>query len=193
MIVTRDQEFAQRMRVMRLHGIDRDAFDRFRSNKPSWYYEIVAPGYKYNLTDMASAIGRVQLRRLPGFLDRRRELAARYMVDLAQLPLVLPADARAGDVHAWHLYAVRLSDAALDRGFSRDRVLEELVEQGIGISVHYVPLHRQPYWRDRYALSPKQFPVSEDAYQRIFTLPLYTRMTDRDQTRVIDALTTVLA
>ena len=193
MIITRHNELARRMKVMRLHGIDRDAFDRFRSTKPSWYYEIVAPGFKYNLTDLASAIGRVQLTRLPGFLDRRRELAARYLRELANLPLILPADAPAGDIHAWHLYVVRLSDTALNRGFTRDRVVEELVAKGIGISVHYVPLHRQPYWRDRYELSPAQFPVSEDAYQRMFTLPLYTRMTDADQARVIDTLRAILA
>lgn len=193
MIITRHNELARRMKVMRLHGIDRDAFDRFRSTKPSWYYEIVAPGFKYNLTDLASAIGRVQLTRLPGFLDRRRELAARYLRELANLPLILPADAPAGDIHAWHLYVVRLSDTALNRGFTRDRVVEELVAKGIGISVHYVPLHRQPYWRDRYELSSAQFPVSEDAYQRMFTLPLYTRMTDADQARVIDTLRAILA
>lgn len=192
MIITRSPDLAKRMKIMRLHGIDRDAFDRFRSNKPSWYYEIVAPGFKYNLTDLASAIGRVQLKRLPQFLDYRRALAERYNSELDGLPLILPADAPKGDLHAWHLYVVRLSDDALARGLKRDRVVEALVDHGVGISVHYVPLHRQPYWRDRYALEPEQFPVTEDAYQRMFTLPLYTRMTDADQTRVINALKAVL-
>ena len=193
MIVTRSPELARRMKVMRLHGIDRDAFDRFRSNKPAWYYEIVAPGFKYNLTDLAAAIGRVQLTRLPGFLDRRRQLAGRYAEELADLPLILPADAPDGDLHAWHLYVVRLADEALSRGITRDGIVEALVARGIGISVHYVPLHRQPYWRDRYSLAPERFPITEDAYQRMFTLPLYTRMTDADQTRVIEALGAVLA
>lgn len=192
MIVTRSSELAKRMKIMRLHGIDRDAFDRFRSNKPSWYYEIVAPGFKYNLTDLAAAIGRVQLTRLPGFLDRRRQLAARYANELAKLPLILPVDAPEGDLHSWHLYVVRLADDALARGITRDGTVEALVAHGIGTSVHYVPLHRQPYWRDRYALTPDQFPITEGAYQRMFTLPLYTRMTDEDQTRVIEALGAVL-
>ncbi|MEG8041243.1 DegT/DnrJ/EryC1/StrS aminotransferase family protein [Sphingomonas sp. LR60] len=192
MIVTRDSELAKRMKVMRLHGIDRDAFDRFSSSKPSWYYEIVAPGFKYNLTDTASAIGRVQLSRLPGFLERRRALAGRYFDLLADLPLILPADAPRGETHAWHLYVVRLTDAAIGRGLTRDGVVADLIAGGIGISVHYVPLHRQPYWRDRYGLTSAEFPVTDDAYQRMFTLPLYTRMTDADQDRVVETLRTVL-
>lgn len=192
MIVTRSSELAKRMKVMRLHGIDRDAFDRFRSKKPGWYYEIVAPGYKYNLGDLAAAIGRVQLKKLPGFLERRQYLARRYEEALADLPLILPADAPSEGVHAWHLYVVRLSDAALARGCTRDAMIEALAAKGIGTSVHYVPLYRQPYWRDRYQLTPEQFPVCEDAYQRMFTLPLYTRMTDDDQSRVIAALSDML-
>lgn len=193
MIVTRSAELAKRMKMMRLHGIDRDAFDRFRSSKPSWYYEIVAPGYKYNMTDLASAIGVVQLGRLPGFLHRRQQLAHRYHKALADLPLILPADAPVGDTHAWHLYVLRLDDAALERGVGRDEVIRQLSERGIGTSVHYVPLHRQPYWRDRYSLSPRDFPITDNAYQRMFTIPLYTRMTDDDQERVIQALHDILA
>lgn len=192
MIVTRSADLAKRMKLMRLHGIDRDAFDRFRSAQPSWYYEIVAPGYKYNLTDMAAAIGTVQLRRLPAFLKRRQELAARYNSALAGLPLVLPANALVGDIHAWHLYVLRLGDAALEHRIDRDQVIRRLAEHGIGTSVHYVPLHRQPYWRERYALEPGQFPATEDAYQRMFTIPLYTRMTDEDQARVIAAIEDIL-
>lgn len=193
MVVTRSPALVNRMKIMRTHGIDRDAFDRFRSDKPSWYYEIVAPGFKYNLTDIASAIGVVQLGRLPGFLERRRQLAARYFTALANLPLILPADAPQGDLHAWHLYPLRLADSALEGGIKRDQVIEELSARGIGTSVHYIPLHRQPYWRDRYNLRPEQFPVAEDAYQRLFTIPLYTRMSDLDQERVIDALQEILA
>lgn len=193
MIVTRSAELAKRMKVMRLHGIDRDAFDRFRATKPSWYYEIVAPGFKYNLTDLAASIGIVQLKRLPEFVARRQQLANRYNTELADLPLILPSKAPEGDDHAWHLYVLRLSDAALGRGFMRDDVISQLFSLGIGTSVHYVPLHRQPYWQNRYSLSPDQFPVTEDAYQRMFTIPLYSRMTDEDQGRVIEALRSILA
>ncbi len=185
MVVTRDEALAARMRVMRLHGISRDAFDRFSSRTPAWYYEIVAPGFKYNLTDTAAAMGRVQLQRLPGFVQRRQQLAARYLHELGDLPLVLPADAPAGDAHAWHLFVIRLRD---DARVTRDAVIQALSDAGIGTSVHYVPLHRQPYWRDRYALTPAQFPVAEQAYQRMLSIPLFTAMGDDEQTRVIAAL-----
>ena len=115
MVVTKDEALAARMKVMRLHGISRDAFDRFTSTTPAWYYEIVAPGFKYNMTDMAAALGRVQLQRLPGFVQRRQQLAARYLRELQGLPLILPADAPAGDAHAWHLFVLRLADDARQR------------------------------------------------------------------------------
>jgi len=189
MVVTADDALAARMKVMRLHGISRDAFDRFSSRTPAWYYEIVAPGFKYNLTDTAAALGRVQLQRLPAFLARRRQLAARYLAELRDLPLVLPADAPAGETHAWHLFVLRLSDAAR---VTRDEVIQRLSDAGIGTSVHYVPLHRQPYWRDRYGLTPEQFPVAEAAYQRMFSIPLFTAMSDDEQARVIGALRAAL-
>ena len=185
MAVTRNPQLADRMRVMRLHGMSRDAFDRFTSKTPAWYYEVVAPGFKYNLTDIAAALGLVQLQRLPQFLQRRQHLAARYQKQLAGLPLVLPADAPAGDVHAWHLYVVRLASSAR---MGRDELIQALSDRGIGTSVHYVPLHRHPYWRDRYGLSPEQFPHADAAYQAMVSLPLFTAMQNSDQDRVIATL-----
>lgn len=190
MVVTRYPELAQRMKVMRLHGINRDAFDRFVSRTPAWYYEVVAPGFKYNLTDIASAIGLQQLVRLPAFLKRRQALAARYMTELADLPLILPADAPIGDLHAWHLYVIRLADGAQ---VDRDAVIQGLSDRGIGTSVHYVPLHRQPYWHDRYGLTPAMFPQAEQAYQTMLSIPLFTAMSDDDQSRVIAALRELLS
>lgn len=185
MVVTKNAELAARMRIMRLHGISRDAFDRFTSRTPAWYYEIVAPGFKYNMGDMAAALGRVQLQRLPAFLQRRQQLAARYLEALRDLPLLLPADAPAGDVHSWHLFVLRLNEAA---SVTRDEVIQQLSDAGIGSSVHYVPLHRQPYWRERYGLRPEQFPVADAAYQRMFSIPLFTAMSDAEQERIITAL-----
>lgn len=185
MAVTRDPRLAERMRVMRLHGMSRDAFDRFTSKTPAWYYEVVAPGFKYNLTDIAAALGLVQLQRLPRFLEQRQHLARRYHAALAGLPLVLPADAPAGDVHAWHLYVVRLAAGAR---LPRDELIQALSERGIGTSVHYVPLHRHPYWRDRYRLAPEQFPNADAAYRAMLSLPLFTAMHDAEQDRVIAAL-----
>ncbi|MDR6854120.1 DegT/DnrJ/EryC1/StrS family aminotransferase [Variovorax guangxiensis] len=185
MVVTRDSALAERMKVMRLHGINRDAFDRFRSKAPSWYYEVIAPGFKYNLTDIAAAIGLVQLTKLRRFLERRQYLAARYHDALRSLPLILPANPSNGDVHAWHLYVIRLASVAK---VTRDELIQALSERGIGTSVHYIPLHRQPYWRDRYRLAPEMFPHSDAAYQSMVSIPLFTAMTDGDQDRVIAAL-----
>ena len=189
MAVTHNEALAQRMRTMRLHGMNRDAFDRFTSKTPAWYYEVVAPGFKYNMTDVAAAMGVEQLARLPHFVQRREVLARRYHGQLANLPLTLPAVAPPGDTHAWHLYVIRLlPDAPLDR----DAAIQALSHRGIGTSVHYVPLHRHPYWRDRYQLTPAMFPEADAAYQAMISIPLFTAMSDSDQDRVIAALHEVL-
>lgn len=183
MLVTRSSELAARAKVMRLHGINRDAFDRFTAKVPSWYYEIVAPGFKYNLTDIAAALGLHQLKRVQGFQAKREALAQRFDAALADLPLILPPrPVHAGDLHAWHLYVVRLKD---DAGITRDQLIETLFADGIGVSVHYIPLHLHPYWKERYALQPESFPHSQNAYERMVSLPLYTRMTEADVDRVV--------
>ena len=185
MLVTRDEALARRARVMRLHGMSRDAFDRFTATVPSWYYEIVAPGFKYNLTDIAAALGIHQLRRAREFQQRRERIAALYTEGLRGLPVVVPPQPKAGDRHAWHLYAIRLADGA---GIERDRFIEKLFDAGIGCSVHYIPLHLHPYWRDRYALKPEMFPHSQHAYERMVSLPIYTLMSDADVERVLAAV-----
>jgi dTDP-4-amino-4,6-dideoxygalactose transaminase len=189
MIVTRNAELAKRVRTMRIHGINRDVFDRFVARTPSWFYEVVAPGFKYNLTDIASALGIQQLRKIDRFLARRQQLAHRYSGELAGLPLVLPAEATDGGAHSWHLYVVRLTAASR---IGRDALIDMLSENGIGTSVHYIPLHRHPYWKQRYQLRAEQFPEADAAYRCMVSLPLYTRMTDDDQTRVIRVLRELL-
>ena len=189
MVVTRDAAVAKRVRTMRLHGMSRDAFDRYTAKVPSWYYEIVAPGFKYNLTDVAASLGLHQLRRARAFQARRAQIASAYNAAFAPLPLITPPVAPAGDVHAWHLYALRLGAGA---PIGRDALIERLFAAGIGCSVHYIPLHLQPYWRDRYGLLPQQFPQSQKAFESMLSLPLYTRMTDEDVQRVITAVTGAL-
>lgn len=189
MLVTRNPEVAKRSRIMRLHGINRDAFDRFTANVPSWYYEIVAPGYKYNLTDIAASIGIHQLKKANLFQQKRQAIAGRYSYELAGLPLILPPEAAADDMHSWHLYVIQLDQ---DAGVNRDVFIEKMYGMGIGMSVHYVPLHQHPYWRDTYNLTPEMFPVSQRIYERTATLPLYTRMTDADTDRVITAIKKIL-
>jgi dTDP-4-amino-4,6-dideoxygalactose transaminase len=190
MVVSRDEKLVKRMKTMRLHGMSRDAFDRFTATVPSWYYEIVAPGFKYNLTDVAAALGIHQLRRADAFQQRRQALAERYDARLAALPLLRPPAAAAGDRHAWHLYPIRLADAA---PIGRDALIERLYAAGIGCSVHYIPLHLQPYWRDRYGLAAASFPHSQRAYERLVSLPIYTTMQDGDVDRVAAALEAELA
>jgi dTDP-4-amino-4,6-dideoxygalactose transaminase len=190
MITTHHSDLAKRIKIMRLHGIDRDSFDRFQSKKPSWYYEVVAPGFKYNMTDIAAAMGIHQLRKLPRFLDRRQYLAKRYFDALANLPLILPADDTDGGSHSWHLFVIRLQD---DARMNRDELIQFLSDKGIGTSVHYVPLHRQPYWRDRYQLTNDMFPETDKAYLSMASIPLYTAMSDEQQDRVIQALHEALA
>lgn len=187
MVVTRDPALAERMRVMRLHGINRDAFDRFQSKVPAWYYEVVAPGYKYNLNDMAAALGRVQLTRIDAFAERRNALARRYADAFAGLPFIDAPRPAQGDTHAWHIYAIRLAVAEGDLD-TRARFIEALSAAGIGTSVHYIPLHRQPYWRDTYALAASDYPHADRAYHGLVSLPLYTLMSDTDQDRVVDAV-----
>jgi len=185
MLVTRDAALAARAKVMRLHGMNRDAFDRFTAKVPSWYYEIVAPGYKYNLSDIAAALGLQQLPRAEAFRARREAIAGVYDAAFADLPVVLPPRPAAGDTHAWHLYVLRLADGA---PINRDALIEQLYAAGIGCSVHYIPLHLHPYWRDRYGLRPEQFPHSQRAYERMLSLPLFSRMSDADVARVVRAV-----
>ncbi|MEH0165298.1 DegT/DnrJ/EryC1/StrS family aminotransferase [Roseateles microcysteis] len=185
MLVTRNAELAKRAKVMRLHGINRDAFDRFTAKVPSWYYEIVAPGFKYNLTDIAAALGIHQLKRIPAFQARREQIAQQYLGAFVDLPLIMPPLPVEGDTHSWHLFVLRLAD---DLEMDRDAFIEQMYARGIGCSVHYIPLHLQPYWRDRYSLRPEQFPHSQKAYERMLSIPLYTAMTDADVQRVITAV-----
>jgi dTDP-4-amino-4,6-dideoxygalactose transaminase len=190
MIVTRDSQIANRVRTMRLHGINRDAFDRFVSTTPKWFYEVVAPGFKYNMPDIAAALGIHQLRKAHQFRTRRETIAKRYTEAFAALPVKVPVVRHPQDLHAWHLYVVQLDLESLRIG--RDEFIEKMSAAGIGCSVHYIPLHMQPYWRDRYSLSERGFPVATAVYRRSVSLPIYTKMTDDDVQRVIDTVGTIL-
>lgn len=189
MLVTNKPEIANRCRIMRLHGISRDAFDRYTSTKPSWHYEVIAPGFKYNMTDVAASLGIHQLRKVKQMQEKRAAIAKYYDDAFADLPLLLPTHALDGDVHAWHLYMVRLTD---DVVIGRNQFIEKMAENGIGCSVHYIPLHLQPYWRETYHLLPENFPVSSSAYERIVSLPIYTKMSQSDCDRVVNSVRGIL-
>ena len=192
MLVTDDDAIADRARVMSLHGISRDAWNRYAAGG-SWYYEIEDAGYKYNMTDIAAALGLVQLERADELLAARRALADDYtrgfrasaVADLLQLP----ADAADGS-HAWHLYIIRLELARL--AVDRAAVIAALHEQGIGASVHFIPLHLHPYYRRQWGSRPEDHPVATAEYERVISLPIWPGMTPHDVGRVINALTSIL-
>ncbi len=197
MLVTGDADLAARARTMRLHGISRDVFARYSAAGmtgpaaagPAWRYEVVAPGFKYNLTDPAAAMGRVQLTRAVAMRQARAAVAARYDEAFAGLPVRLPAHAGPGDVHAWHLYVIRLGE---DAPIGRDEFIERAArEHRIGTSVHFIPLHLHPAWQAE-AISPGPFPVADDAFARCVSLPLFPAMTGEQVERVITAVRRLL-
>ncbi len=192
MVVSDNRDYISRMKSMRLHGISSDVFDRYSSEKPSWYYEVIAPGFKYNMTDIAASLGIHQLKKAWIFHERRKLISERYTEAFTKigLPLRTPFVANPAEVHSWHLYVLQLE---LERiGITRDRFIELMSEEGIGTSVHFIPLHLQPYWRDRYGYKPEDFPVAFDVYTRVVSLPIYPKMTDEDVERVIDAVSNIL-
>jgi len=191
MIVTRNPEIAKRCKVMRLHGINRDAFDRYTSKKPAWYYEVIAPGYKYNLTDIASSLGICQLAKADKFQQRRQQMAERYFRELSGLPLIMPPQVKDSqtDLHSWHLFCCQLNTDKI----TRDDFIQQMSDNGVGTSVHFIPLHLQPYWKERYGLVPEQFPNASKYYKNAVSLPLYTKMTDDDQTYVISVVQKILS
>lgn len=187
MLVTADPIIASRARTMRLHGIDRDVFNRFTDARASWVYDVVAPGFKYNLTDIASALGLVQLQRVNDFCRIRAERVARYNSAFADLPLILPPKPAEGDCHSWHLYIVQLSE---DAPIKRDDFILALKKQAIGTSVHYRPLHQMMVWKP--FCEGMVFPQADMVFSRCVSLPLFMAMTDAEQDRVIAVVSDVL-
>lgn len=186
MITTENPEYLARMKTMRLHGINRDVFDRYTSNKPSWFYEVVAPGYKYNMTDVAASLGIHQLKKAKEFQERREWIAEQYNKAFADLPMQTPFVKHPEETHSWHLYVLQLDLSALS--VDRDKFIELMAKENIGTSVHFIPLHLHPYWRDRYNYKPEDFPVALDVFNRAMSLPIYPKMTDDDVQSVISAV-----
>jgi perosamine synthetase len=185
MAVTDDAALADRMRLMSLHGMSKDAWKRYTA-AGSWYYEIVAPGFKYNLTDLASAIGRVQLKRANELWEARQSVVARYRDALAGIPgLELPTELP-NRRHSWHLFSVRLDLSIWRNG--RDAFIDGLKERGVGASVHWQPMHMQPYYRETYGLEPNAFPVAASLWPRLVSLPVFPGMTDEEIAIVVDAI-----
>ena len=193
-LLTDSDKVAERARLMRLHGLSRDAWRRYL-DAGSWYYEIEEIGFKYNLTDLAAAIGIAQLRRAGTLRDRREAIARGYAArivahrDLADA-IDLPAVAAAGDVHAWHLFPIRLRDRPAG---ARAAVIGRLAAAGIGTSVHFIPLHLHPFYRRTYGYAPGDFPVATAEYEREISLPIFPDLGEADLDRVVEALAAALA
>ena len=188
-MLTGPPELIDEARIWSLHGMSRDAWNRYGA-KGSWFYEVVRSGFKYNLTDIAAALGLVQLRKLEGFQSRRAEIARRYTEAFSQFEELTVPVSRPEVEHAWHLYVIRLNPERLN--VTREQFVEEMRERRIGTSVHFIPVHTHPYYRDRYGFAPEDFPVAAAEFRRIVSLPLNPRMSDRDVEDVIEAVADVV-
>ena len=185
MATTDNEEFADRMRVMSLHGISKDAWKRYTS-EGSWYYEVVDAGYKYNMTDVAAAMGIAQLTRATEFRDRRADIATAYNNGFADLDAVRVPIAIDDALHAWHLYIILIDPEALE--IDRARFVEELRARNIGSSVHFIPLHLHPFYQSKFGHRAGDFVNAEWVYERCISLPIFPDMTDGDVTDVIEAV-----
>jgi len=188
MITTDDPELAARMRCFRNHGITADLQQRARQG--TWYYEMAELGYNYRLTDFQCALGRSQLRRLPGWLDRRREIAGAYDAAFAGMPAVRPLTVRPDVYHAYHLYVIRFDLQRLS--VSRDEIFRALRDEGIGVNVHYLPVPMQPFYQKTFDTRPDQCPEAFAAAKDILSLPIFPRMADKDAEEVIFACRKVI-
>lgn len=185
MVTTDDERLASRIHLMRLHGLSRDAWNRY-SASGNWRYEVLEAGYKYNLTDLQAALGLVQLGKCDAMWNRRTSIAERYNRALGSIDAFRAPQVSVGLQHAWHLYIVLTVPAALR--IHRDQVIEELRQRGIGTAVHFIPLHLHPYYQKRWGYRAGQFPVVENYFERCLSLPIYPGMTDQEVDRVIAAL-----
>jgi len=184
-ITLNDEELAEKIRLYSLHGMSRDAWKRY-SSKGAWYYEVLYPGFKYNMTDLQAALGLCQMDKLKGFLARREHLASLYDRAFLQMEELNTPHVERNVKHARHLYPIllNLEKLRIDRG----EFIEELRAENIGTTVNFVPVHMHPYYRDNFGFNTGDFPVAEDAYERLISLPLYPRMTDEDANDVIEAV-----
>jgi len=190
MLTTDDDALHKRCKIMRLHGIDRDVWERFRSLKPAWEYDVVAPGFKYNMPDINAAIGLAQLERAAEFRRERQRCAEFYYAHLRDVPgLDLPVSLIPPEDHSWHLFPIVLRPEA---PLERDRFIERLAEKGIGTSVHYKPLHRLAYYRDRYGLRPEDYPNAERLWRGCVSLPIFPSLTDAELGYVVETIRSLL-
>jgi len=185
MITTNDDDLANQLRVLSLHGMSKDAWKRYQESG-SWYYEVVVPGYKCNFTDIQASLGLHQLEKLEKALVRRDEIAEQFNKGLGEIPgIVTPYVAPYGR-HAWHLYAIQVQESVC--GVSRDALIDRLKKEKIGTSVHFIPVHMHPYFRDQLGFRKKSFPITERVYSNIVSLPFYPQLEEKEIQDIIVAI-----
>jgi perosamine synthetase len=189
MICTNDQEIAERCAIMRLHGINRDAWKRY-SESGSWYYEVVAPGYKYNFTDLQASLGLPQLKKVDIMWEWRKKIASRYLegfndFDLLTLPFI-----KTDRESSWHLFPVRLNLEMLTK--NRAQIIDELKKHNIGVGVHFMPVHQHLYYSETFKLDDKNYPIASATFPRLMSLPIYPGMTDNSIEKVISTVREIL-
>jgi dTDP-4-amino-4,6-dideoxygalactose transaminase len=183
MVTTENDDWAERVRILRLHGISKDAWKRY-SKGGSWYYEVIEPGFKYNMTDLQASLGIAQLRKVDWLWEKRKEIARRYTEAFTSTGGIITPSVKPDRESAWHLYAIKLKLEALT--IDRNGFIEKLRERGIETSVHFIPLHRHPYYKNAFGLMPGDFPNAEWIYERSISLPIYPGMTDEEVSYVIE-------
>lgn len=184
-MVTGSNDLLEKVRIIALHGMSRDAWRRYEKGG-SWYYEIVLPGFKYNMTDIQASLGLVQLKRLPEMQRRRREIVRMYQEAFGEEEALQTPVERPDVESAWHLYVIRLNTEKLT--ITRDQFIDELANLNIGTSVHFIPIHTHPYYRNKYGYQANDFPVAYDNYRRMISLPLSPALSDADVAYVIEAV-----
>jgi len=189
MITTDNSELGERIRILSAHGISRDAWKRY-SSEGSWYYEIMYPGYKNNMTDIQAAIGLHQVKKLEGMQKRREEIVKKYNEEFEKIPEITPPTIRNCVRHAWHLYPIQLNTDVLR--IDRNKFIEALNAENIGTSVHFIPIHLHPYYRKRFGFKRGDFPIAESTYDRIISLPLHPKMNDEDVKDVVVAVNKIV-
>jgi len=189
MVTTANPDYAESVRMMSLHGINKDAWKRY-SAEGSWYYEISKPGFKYNMTDIAAALGIVQLGKCDRMWEARKRIAEIYNEAFRDLAEVVAPVVRGDVKHAWHLYPMRLD---LDQlRIARAEFITRMREQNIGVSVHFIPLHRHPFYRNTYGYKQQDFPNASSAYERLVSLPIYPSMTENDAADVVTVVREII-
>lgn len=189
MICTNDESIAERCKIMRLHGINKDAWKRY-TESGSWYYEVVAPGYKYNFTDLQASLGIPQLKKVDMMWQSRQNIAARYTEALKDNKLIQLHGIKNDRESSWHLFPIRLNLEMLN--INRAELIDEMRKNNIGVGVHFMPVHQHVYYKETFNLDDKNFPVSSSVFPRLMSLPIYPGMSIEHVDRVVDILTNLL-